>query len=150
MKKILIIFITCTSLNLNAQTSSIEYTYDAAGNRTQRTVIVVGGLAQQNGVGQQESVLEEHVSLENEGEVIFNLFPNPTEADVAISVAYRNVEQQVLNYLLYDMSGKVLEQKQSSDLSHTMSLQQQAPGIYFIHILSTENKLLKEIKVVKR
>jgi uncharacterized membrane protein len=106
-------------------------------------------MAQQDGT-EQTSVLEERVSLENEGEVLFSLHPNPTAADVAIQVSYRNVEQQVLNYALYDMSGKVLEQKQSADLSHTMSLQHQAPGIYFLRILSSENKLLKEIKVVKK
>jgi uncharacterized protein RhaS with RHS repeats len=149
MKKILIALISFTSLSMSAQTSSVEYSYDNAGNRIQRTVIIVGGMAQQEGT-EQATILEERVSLENEGEVLFSLHPNPTAADVAIQVSYRNVEQQVLNYLLYDMSGKVLEQKQSSDLSHTMSLQQQAPGIYFIRILSTENELLKEIKVVKK
>lgn len=150
MKKILIALISCTSLSLTAQTSSVEYTYDPAGNRTQRTVLVVGGLAQQNKEGQQESVFQEHLALENEGEIVFNLYPNPTQANVDIKIEYHNMEQQTLSYLLYDVSGKLLESKQSFELNQTLSLHNKPPGVYYLRIFSQNSANYKEIKILKK
>jgi hypothetical protein len=150
MKKILIALISCTSLSLTAQTSSVEYTYDPAGNRIQRTVLVVGGLAQQNGEGQQEAVFQEHLALGDEGEIVFNLYPNPSQADVDIKVEYQNMEQQTLSYLLYDVSGKLLESKQSFELNQTLSLQNHPPGVYYLRIFSHSSISYKEIKILKK
>jgi hypothetical protein len=149
MKKLLITLITFISFSLSAQTSSIAYSYDAAGNRIQRSVLVFSGLAQQNNDGQNDAALQEHLAFEK-GEVVFNLFPNPTVADFVVDVKYNKVEQQALNYSLYDVSGKVIESKQSGELHHNFSLQNQPLGVYYLRIMSSNGEFVKEIKILKK
>lgn len=152
MKKTFILLISTLSLSLHAQTS-FEYVYDPAGNRIQRNVLTVGGMAQQEGV-EQMNPLEEHLQLDNETELTLSLYPNPTDANFSIQVEYTESnsrsENQVLRYQLYNMQGKLIESKESSGYHTSMSLQNEAAGIYFLHILSNDNRLLKEVKIVRK
>jgi len=151
MKKAFLFFITISLFGnfCNAQ-PGVEYTYDNAGNRIQRNIIVVGGMIQNNGDGVMQQSLEEQLHIEDEGDILFNLYPNPTYADVDITIDYQNVPQQTVTMTLYDVNGKLLENKQVSELRHHISLQNYPVGIYYLRIASLENKTMKEIKIVRR
>jgi hypothetical protein len=148
-KTLILFFFAFLTVNVSAQ-PEVEYTYDNAGNRIQRNIIVVGGMVQNNGDGTMQQSLEERLHIEDEGDILFNLYPNPTYADVDITIDYQNVPQQTVTMALYDVSGKLLENKQVSELRHHISLQNYPVGIYYLRIASLENKTMKEIKIVRR
>lgn len=150
MKKIFFVigFILCW--NVCKAQPEVEYTYDNAGNRIQRNIIVVGGMVQNNGDGVMQQTLEEQLHIEDEGDILFNLYPNPTYADVDITIDYQNVSQQTVTMSLYDINGKLLEGKQVSDLRHHISLQNYPVGIYYLRIASLDHKTMKEIKIIRR
>lgn len=148
-KQVLILIVMLTGFYTYCQ-PSVEYTYDDAGNRIQRNVLIVGGMVQNNGNGTMQQSLEEQLHIENEGDILFNLYPNPTYADVDITIDYQNVPQQTVTMALYDVSGKLLENKQVSDLRHHISLQNYPVGIYYLRIASLENKTMKEIKILRK
>jgi hypothetical protein len=149
MKKVF--FIACIVFGnvCNAQ-PEVEYTYDNAGNRIQRNIIIVGGMIQNNGDGIIQQSLEEQLHIEDEGDILFNLYPNPTYADVDITIDYQNVPQQTVMISLHDVNGKLLENKQVNDLRHHISLQNYPVGIYYLRIASLENKTMKEIKILRK
>jgi YD repeat-containing protein len=131
----------------SAQTS-VEYTYDLAGNRVQRNVLIVGGKSQQSG-GSETTFVSEKLALENEGDIFINLYPNPTKADVTIAIDYQDVPQQEVTMSLYDASGKMLESKQVNSTHHQISLEQYPTGIYYLRMASRENRAMKEVKIFK-
>lgn len=92
MKNAFLLFITISFFGnvCNAQ-PEVEYTYDNAGNRIKRNIIVVGGMVQNNGDGTIQQSLEEQLYIEDEGDILFNLYPNPTYADVDITIDYQNI-----------------------------------------------------------
>ena len=148
-KHLLILGISSITYFTNAQ-PSVEYTYDLAGNRIQRNIIVVGGMALHNGDGEQAAQqLAELLPIEDEGDILINLYPNPTQADVDITIDYQNVPQQVVTMSLYDASGKLIESKQVSDTRHQISLQQYPSGVYYLRMSSAENKTMKEVKILR-
>jgi YD repeat-containing protein len=145
----LLIFISLviSSTYSTAQTS-VEYTYDLAGNRVQRNVLIVGGKSQQSG-GSETTFVSEKLALENEGDIFINLYPNPTQADVTIAIDYQDVPQQEVTMSLYDASGKMLESKQVNSTHHQISLEQYPTGIYYLRMTSRENRTMKEVKIFK-
>jgi hypothetical protein len=148
-KNILLIALSSITYFAYAQ-PSVEYTYDPAGNRIQRNIIVVGGMALHNGDGEQAAQqVAEMLPIEDEGDILINLYPNPTQADVDITIDYQNVPQQVVTMSLYDASGKLLESKQVSDTRHQISLQKYPTGIYYLRMSSAENKTMKEVKILR-
>jgi hypothetical protein len=148
-KNILLIALSLITYFAYAQ-PSVEYTYDPAGNRIQRNIIVVGGMALHNGDGEQAAQqVAEMLPIEDEGDILINLYPNPTQADVDITIDYQNVPQQVVTMSLYDASGKLLESKQVSDTRHQISLQKYPTGIYYLRMSSAENKTMKEVKILR-
>lgn len=130
-----------------AQTS-VEYTYDLAGSRVQRNVLIVGGKSQKSG-GSETTFVSEKLALENEGDIFINLYPNPTKADVTIAIDYHDVPQQEVTVSLYDASVKVLESRQLNSKRHQISLEQYPTGIYYLRMASRENKTMKEVKIFK-
>jgi hypothetical protein len=150
MKKY-ILFLTLSAATCVAYAQpSVEYTYDPAGNRIQRNIIVVGGMALHNGDGEQVAQqVAEMLPIEDEGDILINLYPNPTQADVDITIDYQNVPQQVVTMSLYDASGKLLESKQVSDTRHQISLQKYPTGIYYLRMSSAENRTMKEVKILR-
>lgn len=148
-KNILLIALSSITYFAYAQ-PSVEYTYDPAGNRIQRNIIVVGGMALHNGDGEQAAQqVAEMLPIEDEGDILINFYPNPTQADVDITIDYQNVPQQVVTMSLYDASGKLLESKQVSDTRHQISLQKYPTGIYYLRMSSAENKTMKEVKILR-
>lgn len=149
MKKIVIIVCVLPWTFCSAQ-PEVEYTYDNAGNRIQRNIIIVGGMVQNNGDEVAQQSLEEQLHIEDEGDIVFNLYPNPTYADVDITIDYQNVPQQTVTMALYDVNGKLLEDKKVNELRHHISLQNYPVGIYYLRISSLENKTMKEIKILRK
>lgn len=146
MKNIILVIITLTTCFLHAQ--SVEYTYDNAGNRIQRKVITVNGMQQNNGSDQQ-ALVKEKIRVDS-GAVLVNLYPNPTAAKVHVTLTFQDIPQQTVQLQLFNSSGKLLKNKTVRSLQSQFDLQPYPPGVYYVKILSPENKVMKEVKILRK
>jgi hypothetical protein len=66
----------------------------------------------------------------------FKLFPNPTQN--IFKVEMRMLQAEAVHFQLFDLMGRVIEQKafspQFGQISHTFDLSQQAAGIYLLRM----------------
>ncbi|WP_299338926.1 M28 family peptidase [uncultured Psychroserpens sp.] len=92
-----------------------------------------------------ECLLFDTLGLESfqEGEV--NVFPNPVKTNLNIEI---HNDVQDLEILLYDLSGKLLLERSSSDTLTTLNVKALPQGIYFLNVKSSEKngtyKIVKE------
>jgi hypothetical protein len=150
MKKILTLLALSTITYASHAQSCAEYTYDQAGNRIRRQIMICSTNtgAQPRSATTTQSV-EESLAIKDEGAILINLYPNPTQSDVNITIDYQNVPQQEVTMSLYDASGKLLESKQVNSTQHQISLQNYPTGIYYLRMSSLENKTMKEVKILR-
>lgn len=143
MKNILPIFLVCCffttstkAQSLPANTCGIVYTYDAAGNRTQRAYVCNNG----GGIAP--------VFTENTSEVIqqvTELYPNPTTGRFTVLFTRELKNAPVI---LYDINGKELQRSKRSGNQLLFDLTPYAAGVYLLRIEDEKN--LITFKVVKK
>ena len=74
------------------------------------------------------------------------VYPNPTHDLINLKIGNYNLDN--LNYLIYDISGRLLMNKKIESLETSISLAEFKPAIYFLKI--TENsKELKVFRIIK-
>jgi hypothetical protein len=141
MKKLLFIFLLLSAaIGISAQ--NVSYQYDNAGNRIGR-VIVMSSLSSPAPSLSSASVtgLEDMIT----GQKI-KVYPNPTEGMLAVEVADFTNEWKV-EYLITDMSGKMINRKKADSKYTTLDLTKQSPGVYILRItINGENTSWKIIK----
>lgn len=83
---------------------------------------------------------------DNDINLSFSIFPNPTADFVVLSV--QNVNTLNMTYALFNIEGKLIEKQEVNDSQTTIAMKDLANGIYFIKVLrkSTEVKIFKVIK----
>jgi hypothetical protein len=123
--------------NVQAQTvpsgyCGIQYTYDAAGNRTKQEYICTTGCAtcRQAVNVQQTSVL----------------YPNPTTGK--FSVRFTEVLKNAI-ISLTDVQGKILQQLKGNGYQLDFDISSYSAGTYFLKIVQ-DNKLVINEKVIKQ
>lgn len=80
-----------------------------------------------------------------QGEV--KIFPNPTRDVITIDF---NTEKQDVNFSLYDLTGKLLEQNDIISTSViNISLTHYNSGVYFVSLIDKESKKRLIMKVIK-
>ncbi|MBN1185059.1 MAG: T9SS type A sorting domain-containing protein [Bacteroidales bacterium] len=76
-----------------------------------------------------------------------SVFPNPTIDFLTlkiIGIGFKN-----LSFSIYDIQGKLLENKIIDAKSMTINMEQQSSGIYFLKVKS-ENEVIKTFKILKK
>lgn len=145
MKYILIIAFLVSATICSIQAQTIQYTYDNAGNRTQRKVLVnlVPPDTETAAIARNSSVTE----LEDEQDTILKsiqVFPNPTQDQLQISIG---VELPNATIELFDLSGKLLQQQKLRGGQQSLDIAKQVSGEYLLVI---RNEFFSEHwKVVK-
>lgn len=83
---------------------------------------------------------------DNDINLAFAIFPNPTADFVVLSV--QNANTVNMTYALFDIEGKLIEKQEVNGSQTTIAMKDLANGIYFIKVLrkSTEIKIFKVIK----
>lgn len=83
---------------------------------------------------------------DNDINLSFAVFPNPTADFVVLSV--QNANTVNMTYTLIDIKGKLIEKQEVNGSQTTIAMKDLANGIYFIKVLqkSTELKVFKVIK----
>lgn len=129
-------------VRLQSQTSTIEYTYDAAGNRTGRAVIVLRSV-----VIAEEKEEQPFVAFDLFADLSVRIHPNPTKGFVTVVILNLQQEQQV-DLLLFDITGKMLISKQNAGTSTDMDLSGYVNGTYILKVVSGEN--VYDWKIIKQ
>lgn len=122
MKKLLILFvlllITCIG-HVNGQTcTKIEFTYDDAGNRIQRELVVVSCPG-----GDRETVSNFPI----------NVYPNPTLDKINISIPADSLFQNY-NIQLFDIKGQEVYASIASSLQMQIDVSNLGAGTYILRV----------------
>ncbi len=120
MKNLILYLILISCFNTKAQSTTIKFDYDEAGNQTQRYMQVVS-LRIGNTTNTKDSTL------------IFNVYPNPTKDFITIEGAIEKDATEARIYL-YDLKGALLYQDVYNGIKKTYSLANYKTGIYFLEI----------------
>jgi hypothetical protein len=139
--------------NVKAQsnTPQIMYSYDAAGNRIQRKVIVLGT---DEPVQPPPATPNRQASNTNSSNIIYEklgawnmaAYPNPTDSKVIVKIKDLPVGIKG-SVTVIDITGKVIFQTEHIGDSNEIDLSNQAAGTYFIKIMAAEKT--GEIAVIK-
>ncbi len=83
---------------------------------------------------------------DNDINLAFTIFPNPTADFIVLSVENANTVN--MTYSLCNVEGKLIEKQEVKDSQTTIAMKDLANGIYFIKVLnrSTEVKIFKVVK----
>jgi hypothetical protein len=140
MKKLLILGILMINLSSFAQTE-VQYTYDAAGNRIKREAFSTWIITNDTPQEATEDTFNANIDI--------SAHPNPTNDDVYIAVTFEGIDEQDVTMHLYDVSGKILLSSDGKSANYRFNLSSLPRGIYLVHVISQDGKIMKEAKVVR-
>ena len=138
MKKTLIcILLLHAAMNFSAQ--NLTYTYDAAGNRIGRVILMKVPQAPE-GI-QNETAVNDLIA-----EKAIAIFPNPTKGIVTVEIKDYSVQMQA-EFRLMDLSGRTIINRKASSSIQTFDLSRFAAGTYLMQIcINGETVVWKIIK----
>ncbi len=147
MKKLFLLFFILVSSNtIKAQACAlVTFTYDACGNRVNRSLQVQPCNSNKPGFPDIDSVAKDEIVFSKDVKV----YPNPTAE--SIFMEWQNDSLGVLeNVCLIDITGKVIKTVPipSSDESSRLDLTDQKNGIYTLELKFTGNRK-KYYKIIK-
>ncbi|MEZ5198781.1 MAG: T9SS type A sorting domain-containing protein [Bacteroidales bacterium] len=143
-----------TSLALYSQTNTIEFTYDNAGNRTERHVIEMK--SPENKTGEQQNEELEKVFAEQMGEQEVRIYPNPTKGLLMVEIKGRKDAtnlpagkswQAGARMELYGSEGKMVYSIDKVKEKTKVDLSDMKAGTYVLKIVLDER--VSSWKVVK-
>lgn len=144
MKKLSIILglFLLAALCAHGQELTYSYGYDAAGNRTTTTVIIIESKVFAD--PQTATTPQPLPDLRPDGETIL-VYPNPTSGIIHVE---RQGENIIGNYHLTDANGRTIEQGTCKDRVVAINLSQLGNGIYFLDFGSKQKTI--HYKVIKQ
>lgn len=137
MKIFILFLLFSTAAVAQTNCNAIEYTYDAAGNRTRRRVITINcriGLPDT-----ATTVLDENKKI--------ILYPNPVQEILNIDLE-GDWKEETKQLLVYDLGGKLIEKRDNMDIQNQVQFMQMPIGAYIVKII-TEKKQY-EFKIIKQ
>jgi hypothetical protein len=139
MKHIIFIFILATSIaksyaQLPLNTCGVVYTYDAAGNRTQRVYLCNNGTRAETVTQNKDEAIQ-----------VTALYPNPTTGQFRVTFTKALQHAQVI---FIDMGGHVMQQRSVSGNLLDFDISTFPAGVYWIKIADGDNRLV--YKVIKQ
>lgn len=145
IKSITIIGFAMVFSNLIAQQAIVSFEYDDAGNRTQRSISTIKATETEI-----ENLTDFIVPIPADnvvaGELNATIYPNPTYGIINIEVDVN--ESETITYMLYDQTGKWIEQGQIAGYRKELSLESRQPGVYFIMLAGQTKRVT--YKIVKQ
>ena len=137
-----IVVLVALSIISQAQTYKIKYTYDDAGNRKTREVIIVGKSNQV--LADTTTVTEPTTDWLNKMKI--SIYPNPTKGILIIDIA--NMPEDVSGDItIHNMEGKSLLKLNQFNSTNKLDLSDYPTGVYILRISSLEKSC--EWKIVK-
>jgi hypothetical protein len=135
-------------LTLFSQQPTIEYTYDAAGNRTHRDVIYIGEKKDNNKTGQSEKLSWS----DKIGEHNIVIYPNPVKEKLTVEIG--DIDNAAISQSLtgarmeiYSASGEWIYEDQKLKSKNTIDFSGMQSGTYMLKItLGGKSSVWKIIK----
>ncbi len=79
--------------------------------------------------------------------LVISAYPNPTNDYLTLEV--KDFELSTLSFQLYDLQGKLLQNKKITDNQTNIVMSNLVPAIYFVKIIQS-NKVVKSFKIIKK
>ena len=128
---------------------SVSFTYDAAGNRTQRTIFLQQAPQTRASATEHEAIkdleMPRYEDLLGERKVV--IYPNPTRGMIMIEFQGYG-EMTGARLLLYNMQGNLLQQVNNVELSSIIDLTAYPSGMYILHLIEGMHR--SEWKIIKQ
>lgn len=137
-----IIVLVTLSIISQAQIYQIKYTYDDAGNREKRQVIIVG----KSNLALIDTTIVTEPITDWLNKMKISIYPNPTKGILIIDIA--NMPEDVSGDItIHNMEGKSLLKLNQLNSTNKLDLSDYPTGIYVLRIRSLEKSC--EWKIVK-
>ena len=155
MKNITFFYLTglliACSTSLHAQT--IIFSYDAAGNRTERNVIVLSSLYSATetptlSINAKPSTADKSMAYQDSiggREVV--IYPNPTLGELHIALS-TPLNKERASYRLLGLNGSILQQAALQQELTDIDLTNVQPGIYLLELIIDEQR--SKWKIIKQ
>ena len=134
MKTIFSFILLLSTLSLFSQEKITTIEYDKSGNRVLRSSLTVEA---KNGSMSNSAADTLQFSDALSG-FTFSLFPNPAEQEVSISTQPEFVQQGARVLCLYDLSGKLILQKNFNRAHETVDLSSVKSGTYVLKLRTND------------
>jgi hypothetical protein len=129
MKRIIFIALMIFGANcLFGQTVSINFAYDAAGNRVGRTVIITGDKSAEDAIEEsiQDITVDENTNIK--------IFPNPTSGILNFEVLTSETEDIKVIAKVYSINGSLVCNEEYYGSSFTIDLSHEQNGTYVLDL----------------
>ncbi len=129
-------------LSVNSHAQTIQYTYDASGNRTERIIDLGGkgsGISSNDKEISKEPVIEDTINKkiikdETFPEQQVRIYPNPTQGIISLEIPSDEENNEPIQIIVLDINGKVLMNKLNEALMTKVDLSRQPDGIYILKL----------------
>ena len=140
-KLLFLLLFTATFLKMQAQ--RITFAYDAAGNRTARTIVM------QPRVNTLEAPNEEFNPFVEQAENhVITIFPNPTRGMLIIEISSIGNNER-FRAILYNQQGRLMQDVESfTGTALNMDLSAYPPGVYILQLRIGDKT--KEYRIIKQ
>lgn len=139
MNRIIIILVLLGLAWTVSGQNQIEFTYDEAGNRITRQIVVLAKSA---------IVTDEQLSYEaRTGDRVIKLYPNPTKGMLNLNISEWDSEIKVAA-TIFDMSGRIILRNTINTPETSFNLSDQPAGSYLLRLLIDKNWM--EWKIIKQ
>lgn len=132
---ILAVWLYCTVLS--AQTS-IQYSYDANGNRTQRKLYVCNLCPPERQMKPENEKKQEAAAA-----LGLSVFPNPAQDKINVAVA--SLKDEEVTILMIDAQGKNLFEKKTRAQQNEVDMTPYKAGVYFIKVVVGKESLFYKV-----
>lgn len=119
----------------------VEYSYDAAGNRTGRQIVYYCNGSKKSKKTRKEIVKELEISTET------MVYPNPADNVIYLKLSNKMYEADMKQYILYDNLGKMVMRRDITNTLTEINVSGLKDGIYYLVLVSGGQK--KDWKIVK-
>ena len=148
MKTHFILFILSFLVANSLWGAAIEFEYDAAGNRTKRTILLSSlrsAIAEET-IDEEEMEEAPQVFTDILAQSTIHIYPNPTKGLLIVEIT-GNSENKPVSLQVYDMNGRILLQESNVVSSFTIDLSNKPAGIYILRLMTDTEK--NEWKIIK-
>ena len=133
--------------SLNSQSQTIQYSYDAAGNRTSRTIVLGGGSKGSGDIKEEKNEPEKVIKDETFLSGTLKIYPNPTHGllEIEVPVSDDNYELQII---VTDMNGRKIIDKRNEPTKTVVDLCNQPDGMYIL--ILKQGDTYSKWKIIKK
>jgi len=139
----LILTFVLTSIVSYSQ-DTIRYSYDNAGNRIGRTIILDGG----GGGSLKSGTIKQNLQDDSFKNLTIKIYPNPSRGIIEVEIPVDPDNPEIVRLLVYDMNGKVIIDKPQESDRTILDLSSYQNGLYILNL--KKGNTVSKWKIIKQ